>query len=125
MLDSTKASTPKIQQSKALELKRKIEMKFLVTLLLLCVSSICLSAEHTPEEVPRNIHVIDTVGNTYVDLVADTCSGSRYYISPGHSKYDTIISILLAAQVSGNEVVLRYDGCNGQNQGKVVGVYLK
>lgn len=75
------------------------------------------------KKIPSNIHVIDANGNTYIDLIADMCSGTRYYLSPDHPKYDTIISILLVDQVSSKEVVLCYDGCNGQ--GKVNGVYLK
>ncbi len=98
-------------------------MKFSVFLFLFSMQ--CLSVDHTPEEIPQNIHIVDFAGNTYVDLVPSTCSGSRYYISPGHTKYDTIVSILLAAQISGKKIVLRYDGCNGQNQGKIIGVFLK
>ena len=36
-----------------------------------------------------------------------------------------IVSLLFAAQLSGTEVEIRFNGCNGQNQGKIVGVYLK
>jgi hypothetical protein len=78
---------------------------------------------NTPAAVPRNLHVYNTAGATYVDHVPADCSGYRYYIDPNHVKYDTIVAILLAAQASGTSVVLRFEGCTPENQGKVKGVY--
>lgn len=85
------------------------------------------SAFHTPVAVPKNLHVYNTAGSTYVDLVAANCSGYRYYLSQNHPKYDAIFSILLAAQTAGKKVQLRVDKCiNGSNpQGNIIGVYLK
>ena len=83
------------------------------------------AAENTPAAVPKNLHVWNTAGDTYVDLVSSGCSYSRYRLSPSHAKYDTIVSILMAAQISGHKVVIRFDGCNSVNQGTIVGVYLQ
>lgn len=80
---------------------------------------------NTVSAVPRNLHVYNTAGSTYVDHVKDSCSSHRYYISPSHVKYDAIVSILLSAQIAKKKVQLRYDGCvNNDAQGNVVGVYL-
>jgi hypothetical protein len=79
----------------------------------------------SPAAIPKNLHVYDGSGNTYVDLVAGQCTGSRYFINPDHVKYDAMVSILLAAQVSGKKVQVRYDGCSNNGvQGRVIGVYL-
>ncbi|HDM8223174.1 MULTISPECIES: hypothetical protein [Vibrio] len=84
------------------------------------------SAGVVSKVVPKNLHVYNFAGNTYVDLKSHGCSGSRYYLSPSHPKYDAIFSVLLAAQLAQKTVSVRYDGCiNGSNaQGNIVGVYL-
>ena len=76
--------------------------------------------------VPKNLHVYDFSGNTFVDLKARGCSGYRYHLSPNHTKYDAIFSVLLAAQLAQKTVTVRFDGCvNGSNpQGKIIGVFL-
>lgn len=80
----------------------------------------------TPPVVPRNLHVYDSRGETYVALVAQGCTGAGYYLDPNHPKYDAIFSILLSAQLANKEVVARYDGCrNNDTQGNIIGVYLK
>ena len=81
--------------------------------------------ESTAVAVPENLHVFSESGSTYVDLVAKGCSGKRYRLDPDHPKYVTIISILMAAQISGHKVSIRFDGYNDQNQGNIIGVYLK
>jgi len=83
-----------------------------------------MAATTTPAHIPSNLHVYGET-STYVDLVAHDCSGRRYYIKNSHLKYDAIVTILLAAQMAKKEVQLRISGCNSQNQGEVVGVYLK
>ena len=83
------------------------------------------SPVYTPATVPKNLHVYDSAGNTYVDLVAYDCSGGRYHISPAHPKYNIIVSIMMAAQMANKKVVARFDGCNTVPQGKVIGVYLQ
>jgi hypothetical protein len=75
--------------------------------------------------IPKNLHVYNNNGDTYVDHVQGDCSGTRYYINPNHTKYDAIISILLAAQMGNKKVVLRYDSIVGCSQGQIVGVYLQ
>ncbi len=102
-------------------------MKYLGLLFLFTFSIVNHAAETTPEAVPSNLHIYSGGGAAYVDMVAAGCSGSRYYLSPDHVKYDSIFSILLAAQLSKREVVLRFDGCvNGSNaRGNIVGVYLR
>jgi len=79
----------------------------------------------TDPAVPRNLHVYDVGGNTYVDLVPHGCAQTRYVIRPGHIKYDTIMAMLLSAQLAGKQVRLRYDDCDGNSMGIVVGVYLQ
>ncbi|HIF6190229.1 TPA: hypothetical protein ACX3IO_005246 [Vibrio parahaemolyticus] len=76
--------------------------------------------------VPKKLHVWDFSGNTFVDLKASGCSGSRYHLSPNHPKYDAIFSVLLAAQLAQKTVTVRFDGCvNGSNpQGEIIGVFL-
>ena len=102
-------------------------MKRLINVLVLSVFFVGISAfadiYHTPYAVPSNLHVYDNHGNTFVDLIGHECSAYRYYIAPDHPKYDTIISILLAAQISQKPVSLRFDGCNSGAQGMVIGVY--
>lgn len=83
------------------------------------------AAQSTGTAVPKNLHIYSESGVTYVDHNAAGCSGSRYYIPSTHPRFDTIISILLSAQIADKPVELRFDGCNNDNQGKVVGIYLK
>jgi hypothetical protein len=96
----------------------------IITLLLLFVSG---SAFATPEVldpyVPKNLHVYDAHGNTYVDFISTSCPSPRYWLDPGHTKYNAIYSMLLAAQMAGKKVSIRFDGCLG-SQGKIIGVYL-
>ncbi|QUJ67367.1 hypothetical protein KDD30_15215 [Photobacterium sp. GJ3] len=77
----------------------------------------------TPAGVPKNFHVYDLHGNTFVDLAAHGCSSARYYLSPTHPKYDAIVSVLLAAQTSNKKIVIRFEDCTPQDQGKIIGVY--
>lgn len=100
-------------------------MKKLYFVVFLAVFCPCvIAATTTPAEVPTNLHVYS--GSTiYVDLVAHDCSGRRYYIKNDHVRYDSIVSILLAAQLSQRKVQLRISGCNAKNQGEIIGVYLK
>lgn len=81
--------------------------------------------ELTPKAVPYDLHVYNETGNTFVRLLPSGCSGKTYYIPFDHSKYDTIMAMLLAAQLSGREVQGRFDGCNSNGQGRIVGVYIK
>lgn len=85
------------------------------------------AATVTPEVVPKNLHVYNSIGNTFVDLLPAGCSRARYFLSPKHVKYDAIFAILLSAQTSNKKVQVRIDKCvNGSNpQGNIVGVYLK
>lgn len=82
-------------------------------------------AENTNESVPYNFHVYSLDGNTYVDHLATGCSGKRYYLPTSHERYETIVAVLLAAQMGQRDVQLRFDGCNSNSQGKIIGVYLK
>lgn len=52
-------------------------------------------------------------------------SGTRYTLSTTHLKYETLVSILLAAQMAERKVQLRFDGCTTNGQGQIIGVYLK
>ncbi|MBV7262269.1 hypothetical protein Q4491_04750 [Photobacterium sp. 2_MG-2023] len=94
---------------------------------LLLFYSFCSFADpiHTPTGIPKNLHVYDMNGNTFVDLVTHGCSGTRYYLTPNHPKYDAIVSILLTAQASNKPVIIRFEDCTPQGQGNIVGVYLK
>ena len=83
------------------------------------------AAEITPEAVPQNLHIYSESGSAFVTLVAHECSGTKYIISNDHVRYEAIFSLILAAQISGKPIKLRFDGCNANNQGIVVGAYLK
>ena len=83
------------------------------------------AVEITPAEVPNNLQIYNEGGNAYVDMTAYACSDGRYQIPASHLKYEAIFSLILAAQISGTSIRLRFDGCNANNQGIVVGVYLK
>lgn len=83
------------------------------------------SVEETLESIPNNFHIYNFDGNTYVDHLASGCSGKRYYLPTNHERYETIVAVLLAAQMGQRKVKLRFDGCNSNSQGKLVGVYLK
>lgn len=101
--------------------------KLLLSIGLLFTSSNAISSiDYVANVVPRNLHVYDFSGNTFVDLKASGCSGSRYHLSPNHPKYDAIFSILLAAQLAKSTVSVRFNGCiNGSNaQGEIIGVFL-
>lgn len=82
--------------------------------------------EWTVSAIPTNLHVYNSAGDTYVDHVAKGCVSSlnRYRIPVNHPKYDTIVSILLAAQMAQKEVILKFNGCEG-NIGMITGVYLR
>ncbi len=102
---------------------------YLVGLVWVVLTSISVAASaaltNTPESaVPRNLHVYNDDGHTYVDHVSGECSTVRYRLEPSHKKYDAILSILLAAQTSKKRVTLRYDYSVGCTQGRIVGVYL-
>ena len=97
----------------------------LLLLSIVCSFSLQATPVTTIPVVPKNIHIYSDSGSTYVDLVAAGCSGYRYYLPTKHPKYDTIMSILIAAQLSNKKVQGRFDGCNSNSQGKLIGVYLK
>ena len=82
------------------------------------------AAQITPAVVPKNLHVYSLAGNAYVDLVSFECSGTRFLLEYSHRKYDAIFSLLLSAQLAKKKVKLRIDGCNANNQGKIIGAYL-
>ena len=94
------------------------------------VNSISVSAyELEGPGVPSVLRITDDNGNTYVVMGANntTCSAtpsSTYHIHPDHKKYDAILSILLAAKMSGVQVYLRYECVPGTSQGRVIGVDL-
>ena len=97
----------------------------LLLILLLTPFMALAEIRNTPPSPPNNLHVYDTIGNTYVDHLLDACGSRRYHLSPNHNKYDAIFSVLLAAQVSKKKVIIRYDGCfNNNQQGEIIGVYL-
>lgn len=80
----------------------------------------------TPDwAVPKNLHVYNDDGQTYVDHVQGECQQVRYRLDPNHKKYDAIVSILLAAQMANKKVILRYDHNSGCTQGRIVGVYIQ
>lgn len=82
----------------------------------------------TAPAVPKNLHIVNSQGNTYVQLPVTGCSTSVYFLNPSHNKYDAIFSVLLTAQTSGKKVSVRFDKCvNGTSNpfGNIVGVYFK
>lgn len=89
------------------------------------IASPTLAGGVTAASVPQNIHIYSTSGTLYFDHVAKGCSGYRYYLSTSHPSFDPIVSILLAAQLAERKVVIRFGSCNSNNQGSVIGVYLK
>lgn len=101
-------------------------MRIIVVLFVLLVSVVARSEPvATTRDVPSNLRVYDSSGNAYVNLVAHGCSTGGYIIPSNHPRFETIVSILLAAQLAKSDVQIRYDGCNNNNQGIVVGVFLK
>jgi hypothetical protein len=100
-------------------------MKYIFTLIVFLISASSVAQEVTTEAVPKNLHIYSTSGTFYFDHVAVGCSGYRYNLAPSHPSFDTIVSLLLAAQMAEKKVVVRFDGCHSNGQGKVVGVYLK
>ncbi|SMF33880.1 hypothetical protein SAMN02745866_02142 [Alteromonadaceae bacterium Bs31] len=79
----------------------------------------------TASAVPENLHIYSEAGNAYVDHMKGYCGSSRFVLYADHPKFDAIFSLLLAAQMSQKEVILRFDECmNRETQGKLVGVYL-
>ena len=99
--------------------------KALSTLIAISTISTALAVELTQPSVPKNLHVYNQAGNTYVDMTASGCSNYRYSLDPNHKKYDAIYSGLLAAQMADKKIVIRFDGCNGSGQGNIIGFYLK
>ena len=101
-------------------------MNKLFFVLSLTIAPFAFAVTLTPAAVPKNLHVYDQNGNTYVNHVVQHCTSKAYYIDPNHKAYDQLVAILLSAQIAQKKVVLRYDGCtNRGTQGKVIGVYLK
>ncbi|AUI85881.1 hypothetical protein BS333_05525 [Vibrio azureus] len=99
--------------------------KILLSLsLLLCSFYAASEMQYVSKVVPKNLHVYNLSGDTFVDLQASGCSNYRYYLSPTHPKYDAIFSLFLSAQLARKTVSIRFDGCNAQTQGKIVGVFL-
>ncbi|MBQ4836544.1 hypothetical protein [Pseudoalteromonas luteoviolacea] len=81
----------------------------------------------TTAAVPVNLHIVNSNGDTYVQLPATGCSTSVYYLSPSHKKYDAIFSVLLTAQTTGKKVRVKFDKCVNSTSnpfGNIVGVYL-
>lgn len=98
-------------------------------------------------QVPKNLNVYDEYGRTYVDFETaedgmtsqNQCDNTkRYYLAPDHPKYDAIYATLLAAELQGNRVVVRFyrsnddvagEECiaapNGTTYASIRGVYLK
>ena len=98
---------------------------FVLFLSFLCVSKASSQPQITTSATLTNLHVYNEDGMTYVDHLPDYCDSQRFVLLPSHAKYDAILSILLAAQISKKAVRLRFDGClNNGLQGKIVGVYL-
>lgn len=101
-------------------------MKYSIILLLIFFSlRVFSNVDIADATVPSNFHVFNESGNAYVVLKEKGCSGATYYIPANHPKYDTIVSVIIAAQLSNRKVVARFDGCNSNSQGRLVGVYLK
>ena len=97
----------------------------LLLILLLTPFMAFAQIRNTEPSVPSKLHIYNTNGDTYVDHLLDACGSRRYHLSPNHNKYDAIFSVLLAAQVSKKNVIIRYDGCfNNNQQGEIIGVYL-
>ncbi len=79
------------------------------------------------------VNTFDRSGNVYVDLVAAGCSFKRYILeyenagSPPvkYKNFDSALSVILTGYASGADVRFRFDGCNGQSQGKIIGVEIK
>ena len=101
-------------------------------LIFLTMTSFAYAApKNTKPDIPRNLHVYNAAGHTYVDLNDDRlnenegCSGWRYHLAPSHAAYDTIVAILLAAQTPQKTVTIKYDGCSTHTvpQGEIIGVY--
>jgi hypothetical protein len=100
--------------------------KYISILFLLSFSSLVAGeATYTDYYVPQNLHIYSTSGMAYVKLAAHDCSGHTYQLSPTHPGFEQIFSLLLAAQISGQQVRARFDGCASNGQGRIVGVYLK
>ncbi|MCG7550146.1 hypothetical protein [Pseudoalteromonas sp. Of7M-16] len=104
--------------------------KLLLSLIL--VSGFSYADMNTPGttsySVPTNLHIFNSKGDTFVNLPAIGCSTSVYYLSPSHTKYDAIFSILLAAQTAKKKVKVRFDKCvNSKTNpfGNITGIYLK
>ena len=105
---------------------KKVSLKLLVAVVLLVMGKSTFAATFgTPEAVPKNLHIYNFSGSTFVDLVSHDCSGARYYLPQDHAQYDKLFSMLMAAQLANAKVTLRVDGCNSSNQGRIIGVYLK
>ena len=106
-------------------MKRLMKKLLLALLMSLCFISVSQAQSMlTPAAVPKNLHVYNKAGNTYVDTIATECSGVRYILEPTHAKYNAVFSLLLAAQMGGKKVSLKFSECNNIPQGIIEGVYL-
>ena len=97
---------------------------------ILLISTLALSAlawanpEITTGAIPEELHIYSGSGDAFVRLTPHGCSGIKYIIPNTHTEFDAIFSLILAAQLSEKQIKLRFDGCNANNQGIVVGAYL-
>ena len=100
-------------------------MKKLFLIATLILSTLTYATpEITPEAIPEDLHIYSGSGDAFVRLTAHECSGVKYIIPNNHAEFNAIFSLIMAAQLSAKPIKLRFDGCNANNQGIVVGVYL-
>lgn len=105
-------------------------MKNILTLsflLLGLLSAISVNALSVGPEIPRYLDIADDYGRTYVVMGNSDCgsqSSTKYLLHPDHKKYNAIFSLLLAAQMSGSQVSLRYECTGSTAQANIVGVSL-
>ena len=105
-------------------------MKNILTLSFLffgLLSSISASALSAGPAIPKYLDIADDYGRTYVVMGNSECgaqSSTKYLLHPDHKKYNAIFSLLLAAQMSGSQVSLRYECSGNTAQANVIGVSL-
>ena len=101
--------------------------KFLILSFLLfgSVNSMSETVLHVKGPViPTSLSVVDDAGNTYINMGTSECGESVYRLHPDHKKYNAIFSILLAAQMGGAQVSIKYYCPVGVSIGTISAVYL-
>ncbi len=98
--------------------------KIILSVLSLAAPLLYAEPDLTASAIPTNLHIFNTSGHAYVDMPEKGCSNTRYILYTSHPRFSEIYSMILAAQMANKKIEIRFDGCNDNGQGEIIGAYL-